>query len=96
MVSILGPGPARQRRKRQQAPCSRARLAPPLAPMPAQDLSGLEDQLRQITDQIETLRNPGVEEAINALRAELGEIGRALNDAMPRRAIDAIEKQIQA
>ena len=37
---------------------------------------------------------PGVEEAINALRAELGEIGRALNDAMPRRAIDAIEKQI--
>lgn len=68
--------------------------APVLMPVPTQDLSGLEDQLRRITDQIETLRKPGVEEAINALRGELGEIGRALNDAMPRRAIDTIEKQI--
>jgi localization factor PodJL len=64
-------------------------------PLPVQDLSGLEDQLRNITNQIETLRKPGVEQAINALRDELGEIGRTLNDAMPRRAIDAIEKQIQ-
>jgi localization factor PodJL len=69
--------------------------AAPRAPLPAQDISGLEDQLRRITDQIETLRKPGVEEAINALRAELGEIGHAINEAMPRRAIDAIEKQIQ-
>ncbi len=69
--------------------------APPPLPLPAQDLSGLEDQLRNITDQIETLRKPGVEQAINALREELGEIGRTLNDAMPRRAIDAIEQQIQ-
>ena len=69
---------------------------PPMFPaVPAQDLSGLEDQLRRITDQIETLRKPGVEEAINALRDELGDIGRALNEAMPRRAIDTIEKQIQ-
>ncbi|MBS0534133.1 MAG: SEL1-like repeat protein [Proteobacteria bacterium] len=64
-------------------------------PVPAQDLSGLEDRLRQITDQIETLRKPGVEDAINALRAELSDINRALNDAMPRQAIDAIERQIQ-
>ena len=69
--------------------------APPPMPLPAQDLSGLEDQLRNITDQIETLRKPGVEQAINALREELGEIGRTLSDAMPRRAIDAIETQIQ-
>ena len=63
-------------------------------PVPSQDLSGLEEHLRQITDQIETLRRPGVEDAINALRGELGDIGRALNDAMPRQAIDAIERQI--
>lgn len=63
--------------------------------VPTQDLSGLEEHLKQITDQIETLRRPGVEDAINALRAELGDIGRALNDAMPRQAIDAIERQIQ-
>ncbi len=70
-------------------------MAPAPMPLPVQDLSGLEDQLRNITNQIETLRKPGVEQAINALRDELGEIGRTLNDAMPRRAIDAIEKQIQ-
>ncbi|MBS0248184.1 MAG: SEL1-like repeat protein [Proteobacteria bacterium] len=64
-------------------------------PVPSQDLSGLEDRLRQITDQIETLRKPGVEDAINALRAELSDINRALADAMPRQAIDAIERQIQ-
>ena len=79
----------------QRAPMTAPTPSPILARMPAQDLSGLEDQLRKITDQIETLRRPGVEEAINALRAELGEIGRALTEAMPRHAIDAIEKQIQ-
>ena len=56
---------------------------------------GAGEQLRNITDQIETLRKPGVEQAINALRDELAEIGHSLNEAMPRRAIDTIEKQIQ-
>ena len=79
---------------RQLPAAAAAAPAPVFAPMPAQDLSGLEDHLRKITDQIETLRKPGVEEAINALRGELGEIGRALTDAMPKRAIDTIEKQI--
>lgn len=68
---------------------------PVLMPVPQQDLSGLEDQLRKITNQIETLRKPGVEEAINALRAELGDIAHTLTDAMPRQAIDTIERQIQ-
>src|SRR5512143_243061 len=63
-----------------------AAVAPRVA-LPTQDISGLEDRLRQITDQIETLRRPGVEDAINALREELGEIGHALTEAMPRRAI---------
>lgn len=69
-------------------------LAPARAPLPAQDLSGLEQQLRNITTQIETLRKPGVEEAIHALRDELGDIGRSLTEAMPRRALDAIEKEV--
>jgi localization factor PodJL len=69
--------------------------APATAQAPTQDLSGLENELRRITNQIETLRRPGVEDAINALRAELGVIGRTLNEAMPRRALEAIEKQIQ-
>jgi localization factor PodJL len=94
----------------QQAPMQRrapARphgFAPPPAPaapqpaarppVPAQDLSGLEDQLKHITAQIETLRKPGVEEAINALRGELADISRAMTEAMPRQAIEAIEAQV--
>ena len=74
---------------RQQPQAAMAAPAPP-----AQDLSGLEDLLRNITHQIETLRNPGLEQAINALREELGEIGRALGDAMPRRPSKSIESQI--
>jgi localization factor PodJL len=65
-------------------------------PTPAQDLSGLEDQLRHITDQIETLRTPGIEEAIHALRGELVEIANSLNEAQPRQAIETIERQIQS
>ena len=65
------------------------------APPPTQDLSGLEGQLRRITDQIETLRRPGVEEAIAALHVELREISHTLAEAMPRRAIETIEIQIQ-
>ncbi|HEX5211721.1 MAG TPA: hypothetical protein VFW22_08305 [Pseudolabrys sp.] len=77
---------------RQPAAASEAPLQPAL---PAQNLAGLEEQLRTITSQIETLRKPGVEEAINALRHELAEIGRTLAEAMPRRALEAIERQIQ-
>ena len=84
------PAPARPATLASPAP-----QAPPRAPLPTQDLSGLEQQLRSITTQIETLRKPGVEEAINALRGELGDIGRTLTEAMPRRELDTIEKQIQ-
>jgi localization factor PodJL len=72
-----------------------ATAAPVPGPVPAQDLSGLEGQLRRITNQIEMLRRPGVEKAVTSLRAELGEIGRTLNEAMPRRAIETIENQVQ-
>jgi len=65
------------------------------APHRPQDLSNLESKLRRITDQIEALRRPGVEEQIAALRTELHEIGRTLDQAMPQRAIEAIEKQIE-
>ena len=70
-------------------------VGPAPASAPPQNLASLEDQLRRITDQIETLRRPAVEEGINALRAELGGIGRTLNEAMPRRAIEIIERQVQ-
>jgi localization factor PodJL len=93
----LGAEPAKARQQPPKPATPRAAAIPPapvFAPVPAQDLSGLEDQLRKITNQIETLRRPGVEDAINALRGELAEIGKALNDAMPRNAIETLEQQI--
>ena len=88
--------PPQAPRLQTQGRIAMAAPAPASMPLLAQNLSGLEDQPRKIADQIATLRNPGVEEAINALRQELGEIGRAVGKAMPRRAIDAIEGQIQS
>jgi localization factor PodJL len=106
-AQAYAPPPATLPSHMQQAaahPAVQPRVAPapapapvlqPQAPLPAQDLSGLESQLRAITNQIETLRKPGVEEAINALREELSQIAQALTDAMPRHVIDAIDAQIQ-
>jgi len=67
------------------------------APAPALDLSGLEQQLRQITMRIEALRPASdLEAAINGLRAELTEIGRLLTEAQPRRAVESLEFEIKA
>ena len=58
------------------------------------DLSGLEQHLRQITTQIASLHQP-YEDALTALRGDLAEIGRALTEAMPRRAIEQLEGEIR-
>ncbi len=74
---------------------------PPAAPSaatnwgPAPDLTGLEQQLHHINTQISSLHQP-YENAIGALRSDLAEIGRALTDAMPRRAIEALEVEVRA
>jgi localization factor PodJL len=59
------------------------------------DFSSLERQLAHITEQIETLRRPcGVEDAVAALRADLAEIARAVNEALPRRALEALQNDV--
>jgi localization factor PodJL len=62
---------------------------------PAADLSGLEQQLRQINTQISALHLP-YEDGFAALRSDLAEIGRSLTEAMPRRAIEALEAEVRA
>jgi len=59
-----------------------------------QHLAGLEAQLRKITEQIETLRRPDVEQAIVAMNDELAQISGSVDQAMPRSALEAIERQI--
>ncbi|HEU4651091.1 MAG TPA: hypothetical protein VFS49_06725, partial [Croceibacterium sp.] len=64
---------------------------------PAMDFSSLERQLSQITAQIESLRQPsGVEDAIASLRADLADIAHALNDALPRRALEGLQADMHA
>ena len=77
------------------APPPRSRPAPP-PPPPVQDLSGLEQQLRAITGQLESLNRPcRIDEAVVALRADLADIGGTLREAMPRRAVEALEGEVR-
>ena len=73
-------------------PRSAARRSPPepvRAPGPAQDLTGLEQQLRHITTQMQALHRPCcLDGAVTALRSDLAVIGRALTEAMPRQAVE--------
>jgi len=75
---------------------------PPQQPLPSeatrgQDLSGLENQLRQITQQIAALQQPyPIDDVVDAFRSELSEIGRVLNEAVPRQAIEALEREVRA
>ena len=85
--------------------------APPLAPgypdqsayaepqrlAPGPDLSGLESQIRNLTAQIETLRQPvpDFSGALQELRTDLSEISDRLLEAMPRRAIEALEAEVR-
>src|SRR5258707_6405429 len=76
-----------------------ATAAPPAA-APAHwgggaDLTGLEQQLHHINTQISSLHQP-YEDALGALRGDLADIARALTDAMPRQAIEALETEVRA
>ena len=80
-------------------PVAAAPVAPP-ATAPAHwgsgaDLTGLEQQLHHINTQISSLHQP-YEDALGALRGDLAEIAKALTDAMPRQAIEALETEVRA
>jgi len=63
----------------------------------APDLTSLERQLTHITEQIETLRRPcAIEDSIAALRTDLADIGRAIHEAMPRRALETLHEDVHA
>ena len=89
---------ARQRAL-EEAPVAAAApqpMATPAQPAPASaDFSSLERQLHHITAQIETLRRPsGVEDAVTALRADLADIAHAINEALPRRALESLQSDV--
>jgi localization factor PodJL len=65
----------------------------PQAPGPMADATAVEQQLQHITAQIASLRQP-FEGSFAALRDDLAELGRALTEAAPRRAVEALETQV--
>ena len=94
---------ARQRALDSSAAAPAAAAAPPerppepvRAPGPAQDLTGLEQQLRHITTQMQTLHRPcSLDDSVTALRSDLAAIGRTLTEAMPRQAVEALETEVR-
>jgi len=87
----------RQRTLESDAAPSATRSARPdtLARAPNQELSILEEQLRQVTTRIETLRPCGINEAVETLRDDLAEIGLVLKEAMPRHSIETLEIEVR-
>jgi localization factor PodJL len=81
----------------------KAAAAAPAGPLPrasSQEFHGLEQQLRQINAQVETLNRPcpvdqTISQAVETLRDDLAEIGVILQDAMPRKAIEALESEMR-
>jgi localization factor PodJL len=61
----------------------------------ASDFARLEQQLQHITQQIESLRQPsGIEDAITALRSDLAQVTRAVQDALPRRTLESLQNDV--
>jgi localization factor PodJL len=97
---------AARQRALEQAPAAPAAPAPAATPAaawqpppsaPSADFASLERQLAHITEQIETLRRPcGVEDAVAVLRSDLAEVARAVNEALPRRALEALQDDVHA
>jgi localization factor PodJL len=66
--------------------------APALAP----DLSGLERQLKTMADEMQHLRRSSVQApAIEELRHQIMDLGRALAELAPRSSIEALERAIE-
>jgi len=59
------------------------------------DFSDVQEKLKRITDQIDSLGASRMHEAIASLRNDLAEIARSLTEASPRRAIEALEGEIR-
>lgn len=78
-------------------PPPRRQPAPDIADASDSQFSALQDQLRALTDELHTFRRPGgFEDAVRGLREELAEVGRALAEAAPRGALQALEAEVRA
>jgi localization factor PodJL len=65
-------------------------------PGQAPEFPELEEQLRRITAQIESLRSTGLDKVIAAFRSDLADIRRQLTEALPRQAVESLCVEVEA
>ncbi len=64
---------------------------------PKRAIEGIEEQLRRLTNQIETIRSPAsADHHLEQLRCDLADLGRKINETSPQRAVASIEEEIRA
>jgi len=56
----------------------------------------LEEQLRRMTAQIESLRSTGLDKVIAVFRSDLADIRRQLTEALPRKAVELLCAEVEA
>lgn len=77
-------------------PFPTAAAAPAPEPAMSGQMSALQHQLAKISSRIEALHQPvQVDHAIASFRGELADIRRVITEAMPRQAIESIERDIR-
>jgi localization factor PodJL len=78
------------------APAFAPAASGPLPRARTQELAGLERELRHINEEIAALKAPcGIDKAVDTLRDDLAEIGVMVQEAMPRKAVEALEGEVR-
>ena len=62
---------------------------------PKRSIEAVEEQLRQLSGQIEAARSFAPPEHLNLLRNDIADIGRRIADSVPPQAVAAIESQVR-
>ena len=79
------------------SPATAPQLAAEAAePEQSPEFRELEEQLRRITAQIESLRSTGLDKVITAFRSDLADIRRQLTEALPRQAVESLCVEVEA
>lgn len=80
-----------------EAELARGNREPPWPPAGQRlPFADLQDHLRALTSELQSLRGPGgFEDAVRGMRGDLAAIGRALTEAAPREALRALEADVR-
>jgi localization factor PodJL len=79
------------------SPATAPRLAVEAArPEQPPEFPELEEQLRRMAAQIESLRSTGLDKVIAAFRSDLADIRRQLTEALPRKAVESLCVEVEA